>query len=253
MGSPRITVAALAAAKQIPETFLRTEIELYDLPNSGGVGIPYYDTNGEPIVDRLRTALRAKDGSYWPKTGTPRPLPLYGLWRLDQANRSGLCYLVEGESNCWAAWFHGQPCLGFPGASTAGSLMAEHVECVDSWYILRDPDQAGERFVSAVALRLASLLRGKSIEAFVRAWEVRLGVKDLADLHVAGDFEEGLQQAVQDSRRVYPRPAHAAEADVLAATFKANRQMLAPVLLDVLRDELPPLLAAAVEGRPHVR
>src|SRR5262249_46531305 len=79
-----VTVAELAHAKRLPADFLRT-LGLVDLPVDG-VGIPYFDRSGAELAVKQRTALKAKDGSYWPKG---RPLTAYGQWRLDEADKAG--------------------------------------------------------------------------------------------------------------------------------------------------------------------
>ncbi len=66
----------LAEAKRLPVTFLRDELGLYDLDNGRAIGIPYYGETGEDIAVKRRTALKATDGSYWPKG---KPLAAYGL------------------------------------------------------------------------------------------------------------------------------------------------------------------------------
>src|SRR5262249_54563440 len=108
----RLMVAALADAKQLPAEFL-AGLGLSDLPK-GGVGIPYYDATGAEIAVKRRTALKAGDGSYWPKG---KPLAAYGSWRIDRTNKAGFLILVEGESDCWTLWHHGLPALGIPGES----------------------------------------------------------------------------------------------------------------------------------------
>ncbi|GAH15238.1 unnamed protein product, partial [marine sediment metagenome] len=40
---------------------------------------------------------------------------LYGLDRLESFKKDGWVLLVEGESDCWTAWYHGIPALGLPG------------------------------------------------------------------------------------------------------------------------------------------
>src|SRR6266852_2881917 len=89
-----LTLVALAEAKRLPPIFLK-ELGLHDL-SAGGVGIPYYDVDGSDIAVKKRTALRAKEGSYWPKDV---PLAAYGQWRIGDANKAGFLILVEGESD----------------------------------------------------------------------------------------------------------------------------------------------------------
>jgi putative DNA primase/helicase len=72
-----LTVAELAAHKRLPESFLRETFKVRD--GDRGVAIPYSNIDGSLFRERLRTALRAKDGSSWlPGNGQA----LYGADRL---------------------------------------------------------------------------------------------------------------------------------------------------------------------------
>jgi hypothetical protein len=186
----RLTVAALADAKRLPADFL-TGLGLRDLPERG-VGIPYYDATGAEVAVKQRTALKATEGSYWPKGKTPAA---YGSWRIDLANKAGFLILVEGESDCWALWHHGLPALGIPGANAVKTLDKEHVEAVPTVYVHREPDNGGTAFVEGVRRRLAGLgFAGK-------AFELRMpeGVKDPADLHARDpeQFKTALEEATR--------------------------------------------------------
>ena len=94
---PKATVAALALEKELPESFLR-DLGLKDLP-TGGVEIPYKPLDGMPIPrQRLRMAIKAKEGSLWGR-GTA-PIVPYGLERLNDGRQLGTpLFLVEGESD----------------------------------------------------------------------------------------------------------------------------------------------------------
>ncbi len=190
-----VTVAAMAEAKCLPAAFLR-ELGLADLPNSG-VGIPYRDPAGNEIAVKRRTAIKAKDGSYWPKG---QQLAAYGQWRLDYAQKAGFLILAEGESDCWALWHHGLPALGIPGANATKTLQREHLDAIAKVYVHRESDAGGSNFVEGVKRRLAEL----GFEG--RAFELRLadGVKDPADLHLAepGAFQSKLQAAIESSREL---------------------------------------------------
>jgi hypothetical protein len=195
-----LTLAMLAEAKRLPADYLR-ELGLHDLAG-GGVGIPYYGPAGEEIAVKRRTAIKATEGSYWPR-GTP--LAAYGHWRLDRAARVGFLIVVEGESDCWALWHHGLPALGIPGANAAKTLLREHVEAVEKVYVHREPDQGGATFVEGIRGRLAALgFKGK-------AFTLRMpdGAKDPADLHAldAQQFSERLENAIVASIPIDLHPA----------------------------------------------
>lgn len=81
-----ITVAELAAAKCLPIEFL-VDLGVEDAPDGSGVVIGYFDANGNTHSRlRKRTALRAKDGSFWLGPGGVSPIP-YGLWKLAEWRR----------------------------------------------------------------------------------------------------------------------------------------------------------------------
>jgi hypothetical protein len=187
-GQP-VTVASLAADKCLPVEFLET-LGLRDLP-AGGVGIPYYDANGAEQLTRIRTALKAGDGSSWPKGSTPT---VYGANRLAMARKAGELVLVEGESDCWTAWHHGLACLGVPGAGLTSKIELGHLDGISTVYVVEEPDDGGRRFVEAVAERCR-----------VFGWPGKLlrvripdGLKDVNALHCddAARFRERLVAAM---------------------------------------------------------
>jgi hypothetical protein len=187
-----LTMAVLADAKRLPVEFL-SGLGLTDLPD-GGVGIPYFDRTGVEIAVKRRAALKAKDGSYWPKG---RPLAAYGQWKLDETDRAGFVILVEGESDFWALKFHGLPALGIPGANAVRTLVNEFIEAVETIYIHREPDRGGATFVEGMVKRLTAIgFTGK-------VFELRMpdGIKDPADLHVANpeQFEARIAEAIEAS------------------------------------------------------
>jgi hypothetical protein len=222
------TLQTLAEAKRFPVEFLR-ELGLHDLPQ-GGVGIPYYGADGEEIAIKRRTALTAKEGSYWRKG---IPLAAYGQWRLDVAAKAGFLMLVEGESDCWALWHHALPALGLPGANTARTLLREHVEAVGTLYAHREPGTAGGEFVTGVARRLAEL-------GFMgRVFELRMpeGVKDPADLHAADPdtFKAALERCIHAATpiRLDNRATGASGGWIAPIPFDAGRD-LPPFPTDLL-------------------
>src|SRR5262245_13086772 len=188
-----VTVGDLARAKCLPAGFLRTQVGLYDLP-TGGVAIPYKDASGRTVEVKQRTRLQAKDGSYSPKG---QRLMAYGEERLEEATRAGYLTLVEGESDCWALWFHGEPALGLPGAETVDKTLCQgHVACVRTIYVVQETDAGGQQFVTNVRQRLAAL-----------GWRGTLKVvalsdaKDPSELHCrnpqgfTGTWKQALEQA----------------------------------------------------------
>jgi putative DNA primase/helicase len=187
-----LTLDALAQAKRLPADFLRG-LGLADLPG-GGVRIPYLDPAGNAIAVKRRTALKARDGSYWPKG---KPLAAYGQWRLDVAAKAGFLIVVEGESDSWALWYHGLPALGLPGAGAVQTLRQEHIEAVGKVYVHREPDCGGAAFIEGVRARLAALdFAGQAFE-----FRTPNGLKDPADLHASdpSKFKPLLVDALRSS------------------------------------------------------
>lgn len=228
-----LTVEALAVAKGLPAEFLRS---LGVEPDGYAVRITYRLEDGTLAPrQRKRTALAAKDGSVWyPGDGAPVP---YGLWRLEDARRAGELLVVEGESDCWGAWYHGLPALGLPGADTAKLVQPEHVSGIARLYVCREPDRGGDTFVRGVAGRLREL--GWTGEAGVLTMPD--GLKDLNDLHRddPARFVTRLRAAMQ-----------AAEAltDQEAARQPGSAALALTSLADLLR-EPEDTTAWVVEGR----
>ena len=175
------TLSDLATAKKIPIEWLR-EHGCEDAPDSSYVGIGYFDENENQVAVRKRTALRAKDGSSWPKGSKLVP---YGLWKLKEWRSRDLA-IVEGETDCWALWLHDTPALGLPGASNVKCLLAAHLAGVDRLFVVQEPDSAGSTFPTRVAQRAREI----GWKGQILALAMPSGIKDPADLHVAGRFTE---------------------------------------------------------------
>ena len=82
------TVEAYAAAKKLPEDFLR-ECGLEDYSKRyrpPAIKIPYYDPDGELAATRFRLALSSESNRFrWRMGATPVP---YGLWKLAEAREA---------------------------------------------------------------------------------------------------------------------------------------------------------------------
>ena len=186
-----LSVAALAKAKKLPTPFL-VQLGLCDLPADRAVGIPYYDETGAPLMMKRRTALKAKEGSFWPKSV---PVCAYGRWRIHEAAKNGVLIVVEGESDCWTLWHHGVPALGLPGSGMAKTLTRDHLAGIQKLYIMVEPDGGGKTFRAGVIARLEEL------QYDGRAFLLTLpdGYKDPSDLHVAAPelFLNRLRGALQ--------------------------------------------------------
>jgi KaiC/GvpD/RAD55 family RecA-like ATPase len=130
------------------------------------VVIPYRDEEGK----LLRKKFRGSRGAKWWE-GRNRSTYLYGRDQLSTAAKDKPVILVEGESDCHAAWEHDVLAVGVPGATAWRSEWAQHLEG-RSVYIWQEPDKGGEQFVRRLApdLPKASVILAN-------------GTKDLADLH----------------------------------------------------------------------
>ncbi len=111
--STGLTLAELAAAKKVPEDFLKG-LGLRDQSYRGEkhVLIPYVDAEGNVCAKRRRLSLTGEQRFAWNKGDHPL---LYGLQRLSDIRSKGWVLLVEGESDCWTLWFKDLPALGIPG------------------------------------------------------------------------------------------------------------------------------------------
>ena len=171
----QLTLKALASAKGFDVSYLE---ELGVQQRNGYVVIEYRLEDGALAPrSRIRKALTAKEGSSWGGNRADSIVP-YGLWRLDYARKDGCLIAVEGESDAWTLWLHGIPTLGIPSATQAKTLKAEHIKGIREFYVFREPDEGGDKFVQGITDQLRLL----DFEGEV--FEVRLvGVKDPNDLH----------------------------------------------------------------------
>src|SRR6266700_2746443 len=106
-----------------------------------GVIIPYYTQDGKPYARyRLRTALKASDGSTW-NIDSQEPIISYGLQRLEDARKAGFLVIVEGESDCWTLWLHKFPALGIPGAQMYNCLQKHYLTGFQRIFIVQESDE----------------------------------------------------------------------------------------------------------------
>jgi hypothetical protein len=153
------TVARYAAAKGLPEDFLRSDaVALEDAQWWGvdAVEIPYADEEGEYVLGRYRVSLTG-DKKVVSQKGT-KTIP-YGLNRLDDAREAGYVLLVEGESDCPSAWHRGLPALGIPGAKNWKAEWAAHLEGIATILVVVEPDGGGRELWEKVSATEA--LRGR--------------------------------------------------------------------------------------------
>ena len=150
------------------------------------VAIPYRRADGTLI----RTKYRGRKGTFWGKDG--EGAPLYGQDVLAKAPKDAVILLVEGESDCHAAWERGVVAVGLPGASQWKSEYATLLagRPVVVW---QEPDVGGATLIASVAADLpkAKVLRDVTLND--------VAVKDFGDLHV------GVAQLGEDWSAVWRR------------------------------------------------
>jgi hypothetical protein len=207
-----ITLHEFATAKHLPAEFLR-DCGVVEDDGGRGLTITYRHRDGTPAArQRRRTAIMAKEGSWWAGPKDTPPIA-YGVWRLDDALDKGELLLVEGETDTLTAWLHNRPALGIPGADMVKTLEAEYLAEIPRLYVLQEPDKGGATFVTRIAARLSEL--GWAGEALV----VRLPVKDLNALHTAAgaEFAETLSLALAEAV-----PLAVAASTIVAASEAAS-------------------------------
>ncbi len=150
-GRSPLSLLDLAQDKCLPWQFL---FKLGVMDNDhGSIEIAYHLADGTLAPrHRLRTALVAKEGSYWSK-GNGEIVP-YGLERLAEARKAGYLVLVEGESDCWTLWYHHIPALGLPGAEMVGKLEETMLAGIERLYVIQEPDAGGTAFVKHISRQL---------------------------------------------------------------------------------------------------
>ncbi len=149
-----LTLAAYAAAKQLPLDRLRT-FGLSDVSYLGrpAVKLSYPDEDGTEVAARFRLTLEKGEGTgdrfRWRKGSKPC---LYGRDRLAEARSRGYATLVEGESDCHTLWCHGEMAVGIAGASLWKE--ARDAPCFDgiaTIFLVVEEDTGGETLLRSVA------------------------------------------------------------------------------------------------------
>lgn len=199
--SEGLTVEELAGAKGIPADFLVREFGLRTAlltnPPRKGVVIPYSDTDGRALFERVRESLRGK-----PKQPRGVPLVPYGLWKLAEARQRGKLHLVEGESDTWTLALHGVPALGIPGAQAVRTLQPEHLEGIQLVVVHQESDGGGRQFVTGLQKRLQEI--GWQGQALVVRYPPEAKDANALHLHRREDFLKVLESLPRE--RLLLRP-----------------------------------------------
>jgi hypothetical protein len=141
--------------------------------------MPYRSVDGSEARCRQRTALVAKEGSFWLGSRDQR-IHAYGEHELAEARTRKALIIAEGESDFWTLRHAGFPALGIPGAEMVKVLSRAHIEGIARVYITQDRDAAGASFVA----KAREQLRGFGLTS-VFAVPMPDGYKDVNDLYRA--------------------------------------------------------------------
>jgi hypothetical protein len=202
-----LALAELAKAKKLPANFLAS-LGLRDtqLADGKAVAIPYLAEDGSETAIRYRKALTGDARFRWRSGAKVSP---YGLQRLPDIRRVGWVLLVEGESDCWTAWYHGLTCLGVPGKTNWKKPWAKYLDGVHvsvwqepgaedfSQRIGKDLPPAAVIVAPAEFKDISEAhIAGKDVAALVRELDaVAIPVADLLRQQQSDDLNELLQAA----------------------------------------------------------
>lgn len=235
-----ISLADLASDKIIHPTFLHN-LGCRESTHQGkrAVLIPYRDGEGGEVRMRVRSALKATNGSAWLPG---EALYAYGLDRLEDAHKAGYLVIVEGESDCWTLWQRGLPALGVPGVQNYKVLGFSMVKDLDRIYISQEPPSEkdlttgknpGLRFVENVKKHLTTL--GYKGKMYALDLQTSHGVKDPNELHkrdVKG-FKAAFEQALQQARPLFKerkKPTIARLCDLQQEQLPETKWAIDPIL-----------------------
>ena len=184
-----LTLNKYSKIKGIPRSYLEN-IGLYEAEYKGetSIAIPYHDKKGNVIGNRYRNAAKGKDRFRWGK-GTK--LNLYGLDRLNRAEKAGYVVIVEGESDCHSLWYNKIPAVGVPGAGNwKEERDAPHLEKIPEIYIIVEPDDGGKQFLKK--------LRQSPLRDRMKAIRLK-GYKDPSEMYLAKP--DGFKRAFRKERK----------------------------------------------------
>lgn len=169
------------------------------------LAIPYFDDSGKQVAVRYRRSLdKSPSGKdtrfFWPK-GTKAGEQVYGACKLPVFAKDGVVFVVEGESDVHAGWYHDLPVLGIPGKGMNCCALAGYITKYDikSVYIILEPDAVGTFDIAIQSALAQSDYKGE-------LFTMTLPTKDLCDLHVklpdGQEFMNAWNEAVTKAVRV---------------------------------------------------
>ena len=239
---PALTLEEYAKAKQLPAEFLaQLGLTTAKYMRGQAVRIPYYELDGSEGAVRYRLKLEKGDGPddrfRWRKNSKPT---LYGVHRIQGAQKAGRLLVVEGESDTHTALFHGIPAVGVPGAScftNALGLTPIDFAAIDRVYVIHEPDTGGDSLVKA--MRDVPELKD-------RLHIVELpNAKDLSELHLQhrdhAAFKEALELALSNATPASDLEREEREAKGREAWGLCDKLAIDPNILDRVGEQLEAL------------
>lgn len=171
------TLEQLATKTQLPAAWLSSALGWQDRPcwvskEAGevpSVWMPYRGDDGAVVSEKHRVRVEGADKYRYAKGSKAA---LYGVEWLDVARENGKLIVVEGETDAATLWRHEMPAVGVPGCGSVAVIEAAHMDGIRRVYVVEEHDDAGAKFVQAVADRL------KAIGSAAAVLRVRLPCKD---------------------------------------------------------------------------
>lgn len=204
-------LAKFSEIKMLPLALLQSRGLSND---STGIRIAY----GDDGRARIRKNPETAHPTYW-ASGDARPMRSFGheLAPKMSSVQNKTLLIVEGESDALTAWHHKRPALGIPGATMVHVLQRSDVDWAQRIAVVREPGDAGAKFVVAVAKRLRDFHFPGEIAEIALAPH-----KDVSALHVAvnGDrvgFTTALDAALGAATPVAAEAAPSSEPSLLSA------------------------------------
>lgn len=148
------TLEQYSKAKQIPlEELLGFGLRDTKYGGMTAVQMPYWGLDDTKLTTRFRVSLEAPVKV---KSLKRASVALYGLWRTEDYDDMGNCFIVEGESDCHTLWFRQQIAYGIPGAQQINLVMPDLIKLADQYpkwkfFAIIEPDQGGAAILKALA------------------------------------------------------------------------------------------------------
>lgn len=206
---PSVTLENYAQYKALDIELLKNlGMKTISYDGKPAVKIPYYNLDGSiELTSRYRLAWGGKTKI---KSQANKKLQPYGLWRLQDAQKLGYIYLVEGESDTQTLWAHNLPALGIPGAGTFQAEWAVYLKGL-TVYVWKEPDVGGPLLVKGVGTFIPD----------ARIIPAPTGRKDISDAHILGDDVIALMDSLKATARPW-KELQAEALNTLAVEAKAK-------------------------------